>query len=214
MSDLAPSRCILVNNFKSFTFLNFRLIDVALNRPHNFPLSRLPANIHRFEAIISGNRTRISEEEITVDQEAAKLMANLYLELESHGFEGHETSVFLIRILFLLFGDDTGMWAKKSFLKLVMETKEDGSNVGSQLDILFDLLNTPSEKRSKTLSDSFNAFPYVNGGIFAENTPAINAYLKAGWFVEGIQKDHFVRNGKTIDRVLVACFNPKFLSAS
>lgn len=52
------------------------------------------------------------------------------------------------------------------------------------------------------------------GGIFAENTSAINAYLKAGWFVEGIQKDHFVRNGKTIDRVLVACFNPKFLSAS
>ena len=52
------------------------------------------------------------------------------------------------------------------------------------------------------------------GGIFAENTSAINAYLNAGWFVEAIQKDHFVRNGKTIDRVLVACFNPKFISAS
>ena len=52
------------------------------------------------------------------------------------------------------------------------------------------------------------------GGIFAENSSAIKAYLKAGWFVEGIQKDHFVRNGKTIDRVLVACFNPKFMSAS
>jgi hypothetical protein len=82
-------------------FLNFRLIDVALNRTHDFPLSKLPENIHRFEAIISGNRTRISEEEITVDQVAAKLMANLYLELEDHGFEGHETSIFLIRILFL-----------------------------------------------------------------------------------------------------------------
>ena len=74
-------------------FLNFRLIDVALNRTHDFPLSKLPENIHRFEAIISGNRTRISEEEITVDQEAAKLMANLYLELESHGFEGHDVGV-------------------------------------------------------------------------------------------------------------------------
>ena len=60
-------------------FLNFRLIDVALNRTHDFPLSNLSENIHRFEAIISGNRTRISEEEITVDQVAAKLMANLYL---------------------------------------------------------------------------------------------------------------------------------------
>jgi hypothetical protein len=170
--SLAPGyrpKTIIISDFQ-----NIRLIDVALNRTHEFPLSELPENIHRFEAIISGNRSRISDEEITVDQEAAELMANLYLELESHGFEGHETSVFLIRILFLLFGDDTGMWARKSFLKLVMETKEDGSNVGSQLDILFDVLNTPSEKRSKSLSENFKAFPYVNGGIFAEKIDVID----------------------------------------
>jgi type I restriction-modification system DNA methylase subunit len=170
--SLAPGyrpKTIIVSDFQ-----NIRLIDVALNRTHEFPLSELPENIHRFEAIISGNRSRVSDEEISVDQEAAKLMANLYLELESHGFEGHETSVFLIRILFLLFGDDTGMWAKKSFLKLVTETKEDGSNVGPQLDILFDVLNTQSEKRSKSLSDNLKAFPYVNGGIFAEKIDVID----------------------------------------
>ena len=155
-------------------FLNFRLIDVALNRTHDFPLSKLPDNIHRFEAIISGNRTRISEEEITVDQEAAKLMANLYLELESHGFEGHETSIFLIRILFLLFGDDTGMWQKNTFLKLVMGTKEDGSDVGSKLDSLFEVLNTPAEKRLKELGEELKPFPYVNGGIFAEKISVID----------------------------------------
>ena len=155
-------------------FLNFRLIDVALNRTHDFPLSKLPENIHRFEAIISGNRTRISEEEITVDQEAAKLMANLYLELESHGFEGHETSIFLIRILFLLFGDDTGMWKKNTFLKLVMGTKEDGSDIGSKLDTLFDVLNSPIEKRPKNLTEEVRDFPYVNGGIFAEKISVID----------------------------------------
>jgi len=155
-------------------FLNFRLIDVALNRTHDFPLSKLPENIHRFEAIISGNRTRISEEEITVDQVAAKLMANLYLELEDHGFEGHETSIFLIRILFLLFGDDTGMWQKNTFLKLVMGTKEDGSDVGSKLDSLFEVLNTPKEKRTKGIGDELKPFPYVNGGIFAEKISVID----------------------------------------
>lgn len=154
-------------------FLNFRLIDVALNRTHDFPLSKLPENIHRFEAIISGNRTRISQEEITVDQEAARLMANLYLELESHGFEGHETSVFLIRLLFLLFGDDTRMWAKNSFLKLVMGTAEDGSDVGTKLDTLFEVLNTSEEMRSSSLSAEFKPFPYVNGGIFAEKISKI-----------------------------------------
>ena len=155
-------------------FLNFRLIDVALNRTHDFPLSKLPENIHRFEAIISGNRTRISEEEITVDQVAAKLMANLYLELEDHGFEGHETSIFLIRILFLLFGDDTGMWAKNTFLKLVMGTKEDGTDVGPKFDTLFEVLNTPEDNRPKALGDEFKPFPYVNGGIFAEKISVIN----------------------------------------
>ena len=155
-------------------FLNFRLIDVALNRTHDFPLSKLPENIHRFEAIISGNRTRISEEEITVDQEAAKLMANLYLELESHGFEGHETSIFLIRILFLLFGDDTGMWKKNTFLKLVMGTREDGDDVGSKFDTLFEILNTPEDKRPKGLSEEFKPFPYVNGGIFEEKISVID----------------------------------------
>jgi hypothetical protein len=154
-------------------FLNFRLIDVALNRTHEFPLSKLPENIHRFEAIISGNRTRVSQEEITVDQEAARLMANLYLELESHGFEGHETSVFLIRLLFLLFGDDTGMWEKNLFLKLVMGTKEDGSDIGSKLDILFDVLNSPVEQRSNDLDVGLKKFPYVNGGIFAEKISVI-----------------------------------------
>jgi hypothetical protein len=155
-------------------FLNFRLIDVALNRTHDFPLSKLPENIHRFEAIISGNRTRISEEEITVDQVAAKLMANLYLELEDHGFEGHETSIFLIRILFLLFGDDTGMWKKNTFLKLVMGTKEDGTDVGSKFDTLFEVLNTPEEKRPTRLGEEFKPFPYVNGGIFAEKISVID----------------------------------------
>lgn len=154
-------------------FVLIRIVDVALNRTHEFPLKELPENIHRFEAIISGNRTRVSQEEITVDQEAARLMANLYLELEDHGFEGHETSIFLIRILFLLFGDDTGMWSKNTFLKLVMGTKEDGSDVGSKLSNLFDVLNTPKDKRTKELDDVFNPFPYVNGGIFSEEISVI-----------------------------------------
>lgn len=171
LRSLAPGyrpKTIIVSDFKII-----RIIDVAVNRTHEFPLSELPDNIHRFEAIISGNRTRISEEEITVDQEAAKLMANLYLELEYDGFDTHETSIFLIRILFLLFGDDTGMWSKNLFLKFVMGTKEDGSDVGPSLEPLFELLNTPIEKRSTNVLESIKEFPYVNGGIFADKVSVI-----------------------------------------
>lgn len=170
--SLAPGyrpKTIIVSDF-----LNFRIVDVAINRTHEFPLSKLAENVHRFEAIISGNRTRISSEEITVDQQAANLMANMYLELDSHGFEGHEISIFLVRLLFLLFGDDAGMWSKNLFLKLVMGTKEDGSDVGPLFDQLFEVLDTPQDKRKKGLPDSFKDFPYVNGEIFSEKISVID----------------------------------------
>ena len=155
-------------------FQFFRLVNVDLNRTYDFPLAELADNIYRFEAIISGNLTRIAENEISVDQVAAKLMANLYLELSSHGFDGHETSIFLNRILFLLFGDDTGMWEKNLFVNLVMQTKEDGSDVGDTLDKLFEVLNTDIANRNSNISNSLKGFPYVNGGIFSEKISIID----------------------------------------
>lgn len=155
-------------------FANFRLIDEKLNRTHQFTLAELPNNIHRFESIISGSRPQALEQEITVDQEAAKLMANLYLELESHGFEGHETSIFLIRILFLMFGDDTSMWERNLVKSLILRTKEDGSDIGKTFDTLFTVLNTPEKERNKKLDESTLKFPYVNGGIFSEDISIID----------------------------------------
>ena len=155
-------------------FANFRLIDEKLNRSHQFTLAELPNNIHRFESIISGSRPQALEEEINVDQVAAKLMANLYLELESHGFEGHETSIFLIRILFLMFGDDTGMWERNLVKSLILKSKEDGSDIGKTFDTLFKVLNSPENERNKKLEQNLSKFPYVNGGIFSEDISVID----------------------------------------
>jgi hypothetical protein len=169
LRSLAPGyrpRTLIISDFA-----NFRIIDVKLNRTHEFKLDDLPENIHRFEHIISGSKPHALEEEITVDQEAAKLMANLYLELESNGYEGHETSVFLVRILFLFFGDDTKMWEHNIVKKLLLNTKEDGSDVGKTISNLFNALNTPIKNRSQT--SSYTGFPYVNGRIFSENFPEI-----------------------------------------
>jgi hypothetical protein len=98
-------------------------------------------------------------------------MANLYKALESNGYEGHETSVFLVRLLFLLFGDDTNMWENNIVKRLILETKEDGSDVGTELSSLFEVLNTPIKNRKA--QEKFSAFPYVNGGIFAEKLETI-----------------------------------------
>ncbi len=169
LRSLAPGyrpRTLIISDFA-----NFRIIDVKLNRTHEFKLDDLPENIHRFEHIISGSKPHALEEEITVDQEAAKLMANLYLELESNGYEGHETSVFLVRILFLFFGDDTKMWEHNIVKQLLLNTKEDGSDVGKTISNLFNALNTPLQNRSQP--SSYTNFPYVNGRIFSENFPEI-----------------------------------------
>ena len=161
-------------------FQFFRLVNVELNRTYDFSLAELPENIYRFEGIISGNLTRIAENEITVDQVAAKLMANLDIELSEHGFDGHEASIFLNRILFLLFGDDTGMWEKNLFLELVMATKDDGSDVGETLSYLFEILNTHQDNRAGDISAAIRDFPYVNGGIFNEkiSTIAFNGKMR------------------------------------
>ncbi len=155
-------RTIIISDFATF-----RLIDVQLNRAHEFLLEDLAENIHRFSNIIAGSKPSYLEDEISVDQQAAQLMANLYLELEANDYEGHETSVFLIRLLFLLFGDDTKMWEHNIVKKLLLSTKEDGSNVGKTINELFKTLNTPEAQRLK--DGPFDNFPYVNGGIFAED---------------------------------------------
>jgi len=159
-------RTIIISDFATF-----RLIDVTLNRTHEFSLDTLPENIHRFDRIIAGSKPFDTDEEIQVDQEAAQLMANLYLELEANGYEGHETSVFLIRLLFLLFGDDTKMWEHNIVKKLLLSTKEDGTDTGKTIDALFRTLNTPSGERSK--NSPYIQFPYVNGGIFQETIAPI-----------------------------------------
>jgi type I restriction-modification system DNA methylase subunit len=170
LRSLAPGyrpRTLIISDFA-----NFRIIDVKLNRTHEFKLDDLPENIHRFEHIISGSKPHALEEEITVDQEAAKLMANLYLELESNGYEGHETSVFLVRMLFLFFGDDTKMWEHNTVKQLLLNTKEDGSDVGKTISKLFTALNTSIKDRKTSVE--LSKFPYVNGGIFAEDIQEID----------------------------------------
>ena len=49
----------------------------------------------------------------------------------------------------------------------------------------------------------------LHGGMYANNTASINAYVKAGWVIEGNLKDHYLAEGKPMDRVLVACFPDK-----
>ena len=158
-------------------FARFRVIEVLAGHSYDFPIAELPENLHRFEAIIGNKGQAAASVEISEDIKAAQLMADLFLAFEKAGYEGHQVSVFLVRILFLNFGDDTRMWRRIGhglFAELIAGSTESGSGLGSTIQELFQVLNTPKDKRPGTLSESLSDFPYVNGGLFAEELPAFS----------------------------------------
>jgi hypothetical protein len=158
-------------------FAKFRIIEVLAGKSVEFALGDLPQNIGRFEAIIGDAGIGASRVEVEADTKAANLMSELFVQFEKAGYTGHEVSVFLVRILFLLFGDDTAMWRRTDkglFSDVVNNSPEDGTGLGAILQELFITLNTPRDSRPTTLAESMSGFPYINGGIFAEQLPNFN----------------------------------------
>src|SRR5262249_33896869 len=94
-------------------------------------------------------------------------MGRLYDALKAYGYEGHDLERFLVRLLFCLFADDTGIFEPRDiFSTLRMErTNPDGSDTGLWLSQHFEVLNTPEEKRQKSLDEDLAQFPYVNGDL-------------------------------------------------
>lgn len=155
-------------------FARFRIVDYVLNKSHEFRLENLADNLDRIEAIVSHKTNVATTVQVEADQKAAQLMADLYVQLEKYGYEGHEASVFMVRVLFCLFADDTRMWKSGIFQDLVKDTNEQGSDLGPRLSTLFTVLDTPKDQR-KGPQDAFLAdFPYVNGGIFSERLETIH----------------------------------------
>ncbi len=152
-------------------FAHFRVRDLGGdNEPFTFPLSKLPEEIDRF-GFIAGYRQRKfgDKEEEEANVKAARLMGDLYEELARTGYEGHDASVLMTRLLLLMFADDTGMWEKGLFSEFIeTRTQPDGSDLGSQLAMLFQVLDKAETARPSTMDELLLRFPYVNGHLFAD----------------------------------------------
>ncbi len=157
---------ILISDFE-----NFRLYDLDEDKTVEFKLNDLVNNVQHFGYIL-GYQKKVYKEQDPANIKAAELMGKLHDRLEEIGYTGHPLEVYLVRILFCLFAEDTTIFNKQQFQEyLEQRTAEDGSDLASKLQELFQVLNTPKENRFKNLDEQLADFPYVNGKLFEENLP-------------------------------------------
>jgi hypothetical protein len=152
-------------------FERIHLHHLESGKAFELKLSELPQHIDRFD-FISGYTSRAPREQDPVNIKAAMLMGQLHDELKATGYSGHALEVYLVRLLFILFADDTGIFENSMFYDwLEGHTSEDGSDLGPKLERLFQVLNSEKAQRSRNLDERLAEFPYVNGKLFEERLP-------------------------------------------
>jgi hypothetical protein len=157
---------ILVSDFEIF-----KLYDLEEENIVEFKILDLVNNVQNF-AYLLGYPKKIHAAQDPANIKAAELMGKLHDRLKEIGYNGHPLEVYLVRLLFCLFAEDTTIFNKQQFQDYITNrTNEDGSDLAPKLQELFQVLDTPSDKRFKNLDEDLMAFPYVNGKLFQEILP-------------------------------------------
>ena len=153
-------------------FARFRVHRLASGETIEFTLKDLHKHIKLF-GFVAGYKVLEIKPQDPVNIRAASALGRLHDALKASGYNEHPLEVLLVRLLFCLFADDTGIFQPaQSFRTFIEErTAKDGTDLGPRLSQLFQSLNTDETKRSKALDEQVAAFPYINGRLFAESLP-------------------------------------------
>ena len=148
-------------------FQTFELHDLDEREAVAFPLADLPAHVESFGFIL-GVQRRTFRDQDPANIEAAELVGRLHDALADAGHRGHDLERFLVRVVFCMFADDTGVFEPRDIFLDFIETRtsEDGADLGPWLAQLFEVLDTPEDERAATLDEDLAQFPYVNGDLF------------------------------------------------
>ena len=143
-------------------------------------LKQLPSKASWFKFLLDGGDAEILEE-TPINRNAAYAISKVHEALLRANFKGHDLEIFLTRLLFCMFADDTGIYGENNiFRRLVENTGEDGKDLGPKLAKLFDVFDQSIADRQTTLDDEIAAFPYINGALFSERAriPAFDSDLR------------------------------------
>jgi hypothetical protein len=182
-------RFVLVSDFARFVLYDLepedqRDLPLFAGRriaPHHFALADFPRSIRAFAFMLGQTRVRLDPED-PANEKAYARMCDLHDALKAGGFSGHELERLLVRVLFCLFAEDTGIFPPEAFTQFIRSrTRENGSDLGQQLNHLFEVLDTAPAERQPGLDEELAAFPYVNGLLFREHlrTPVFNTAMRS-----------------------------------
>ncbi|MCX7067149.1 MAG: hypothetical protein NTW85_05600 [Methylococcales bacterium] len=174
LKDEELPRCVLISDFQ-----NLHLYDLDTHaEPLKIKLADLPQHIEQFKFLAGYEKIAIEKQE-RINKLAAEKMADLHDVIKATGYDGKELENYLVRLLFCLFAEDTGLFGENgSFLDYLQHTDADGLELHGALSGLFDTLNKPDpdylanhphyhgQKRLKNLSEHLSKFPYINGALF------------------------------------------------
>ena len=176
LKDTDLPRYILLSDFATF-----ELYDLDEDDHVSFSLAELPQHVEKFGFIL-GVQKRTFRDQDPVNIEASERVGQLHDALAASGYTGHDLEQFLVRIVFCLFADDTGIFEPRDIFFDFLEnrTQKDGSDLGGYLAQLFQVLNTPEDRRSTTLDEDLNRFPYINGDLFRDPLliPSFNSEMR------------------------------------
>ena len=169
-------RYMLVSDFQTF-----ELRDLDERETVSFPLVELPRHVEAFGFIL-GVQRRTFRDQDPANVKAAELVGRLHDALHEAGYRGHDLERFLVRIVFCLFADDTGIFEPRDIFLDFLEarTGEDGADLGLWLSQMFQVLDTPESERQRTLDEDLARFPYINGKQFDGplRIPAFDAAMR------------------------------------
>ena len=163
-------RWIITCNFSELWIYDMEVAE-NLRQPLKLSLEDLWRNCRCLNILVDSRHERqIKEEEVSV--KAGQLVAEMYNMLKAqYGVHDSRTlrnlNILCVRIVFCLYAEDAGVFAEGQFHDYLSHYETD--DLAERLEKLFAVLNTPDSERSPSLADRLRAFPYTNGGLFAEH---------------------------------------------
>ena len=160
-------RWIVTCNFSEFLVYD---MEQPNGEPEQILLENLGKEYYRLMFLVDAKNEHLSKE-MEVSIQAGEIVGRIYEALlKQYDDNSPEAlrwlNILCVRIVFCLYAEDSGVFAHDQFHDYLV--RYDAEDLRNALIRLFDVLNTPPDKRSKYLKDDLKAFPYTNGGLFEE----------------------------------------------